>query len=338
MDPIFPRKLRPGDEVRVVAPSGSRAIITGDQGRLATARLEELGLRATFGAHVDECDAFDSSSVDSRLDDLHAAFADPGVAAILTVIGGFNVNQLLDGLDMDLVAANPKIVCGYSDITALSHAVHARTGLVTYAGPHWSTFAMRDHLEDTLEWFRAVLVDPAHGGTAPPLALAPAAAWTDDAWYLDQDDRHPQPGEGWWVLAEGEPAGPRRGRVLGGNLATLVLLHGTRWMPDLTDAVLVVEDDEESAPHHLDRHLQAVLHQPGGDALAALVIGRFQAASGITRELLAEIVASKPQLAGVPVVANVDVGHTQPMWSYPIGGEAEVEVVGAEARIRLLTY
>ena len=109
----------------------------------------------------------------SRVSDLHAAFADPQVACILTVIGGFNSNELLPRLDWDLIAANPKIFCGYSDITAVQNAILARAGLVTYSGPHWSSFGMRDHFEQTQRWFAQALFDQG------PIELRPAQAWTD---------------------------------------------------------------------------------------------------------------------------------------------------------------
>jgi muramoyltetrapeptide carboxypeptidase LdcA involved in peptidoglycan recycling len=114
------RKLRHGDTIRVVAPALSRKFVTEhDHSTLIEARFVALGLRLTFGDHVDERDDFDSSSVASRVADWHAAFADPGVAGILSVIGGANSNELLPYLDWDLIAANPKILCGYSDITAV---------------------------------------------------------------------------------------------------------------------------------------------------------------------------------------------------------------------------
>jgi acyl-CoA synthetase (AMP-forming)/AMP-acid ligase II len=155
----------------VVAPSRSRALVAEDDHSDAIdARFAAMGLRLTFGDHVDERDDFDSSSVASRVSDLHAAFADPDVAGILTVIGGFNSNQLLPHLDWDLIAANPKIFCGYSDITALQNAILARTGMVTYSGPHWSSFGMRDHFEQTQSWFTqalfAVFALDSHGAAA----------------------------------------------------------------------------------------------------------------------------------------------------------------------------
>jgi muramoyltetrapeptide carboxypeptidase LdcA involved in peptidoglycan recycling len=187
---------------------------------------------------------------------------------------------------------------------------------------------MLRHLEDTLRWF----VDCLFGDE--PLELAPAATWTDDEWYLDQEAREPRPNQGWWVLGEGEASG----RVVGGNLSTLALLHGTPFMPDLDDAVLLVEDDLESRPEHFDRLLTALLQQPGADRVAGLLIGRFQLATGMTRELLELIVRSKPELRGLPVVANLDFGHTSPQITFPVGGEVEVAAGGTGASVRITRH
>jgi muramoyltetrapeptide carboxypeptidase LdcA involved in peptidoglycan recycling len=151
--PVIPPKLRPGSSVRVIAPSRSLAIISAETRDEADGKLTALGLRVSFGEHVSECDDFASSSVASRLADLHAAFADPEVDAILTVIGGFNSNQLLAGIDYELIAAHPKVLCGFSDITALSNAIYARTGLVGYSGPHYSSFGMKHHFDCSLGGF-----------------------------------------------------------------------------------------------------------------------------------------------------------------------------------------
>ncbi|MEU5867612.1 S66 peptidase family protein [Nonomuraea sp. NPDC047529] len=328
MDVIHPPKLKAGDVVRVVAPACSRAMVMEhDHTALIDARFAELGLTLTYGRHVDERDAFNSSSVASRVADLHDAFADPSVAAILTVIGGYNSNELLPHLDWELIRANPKIVCGYSDITALQNAFLARAGLVTYSGPHWSTFGMRDHFEQTLEWFTAVLFGDA------PVELSAAAYWTDDLWFLDQDKREPIPGEGWWPLRPGVA----EGRVVGGNLCTLNLLQGTPYMPSLEDALLVVEDDLESHPATFARDLTSLLQQPGAETVRGLVIGRFQQASRMTRALLEQIVETQPGLRDVPVLANVEVGHTNPLATFPIGGRARLTVT-PEPSLTLLRH
>lgn len=283
----------------------------------ATERLESLGLEVSFGVHVEERDAFWSSSIESRLADLHAAFSDESVDAILTVIGGFNSNQLLGGVQWQVVADNPKILCGYSDITALSCAIHARTGLVTYSGPHFSTFGMRHHLDQTLDWFKAALF------TDAAMVVEPSNGWSDDLWFLDQENRTVLPNAGPRIVQAGEASGT----LVGGNLCTLNLLQGTPYMPSLADVLLFIEDDYESQPHHFDRNLMSLLQQPGGDRLAAVLIGRFQRDSHMTPELLDHIITTKPELAGVPVVADLDFGHTSPLLTIPVGGTATVSAV-----------
>src|SRR5680860_43589 len=129
MKKIFPQKLKKGDKVRVIAPSRSMAIISQETRDIAKNRFEELGLELSFGKHIEEIDDFVSSSIESRIEDLHDAFCDSRVKAIFTVIGGFNCNQLLQYIDWDLIKNNPKIFCGFSDITALNNAIYAKTGL-----------------------------------------------------------------------------------------------------------------------------------------------------------------------------------------------------------------
>jgi len=316
-DPVIPRKFRRGDTVRVVAPARSRKFVTEhDYSSMIEERFAALGLRLTFGDHVDERDDFDSSPVASRVDDLHAAFADPEVAGILTVIGGFNSNELLAYLDWDLIAANPKIFCGFSDITALQNAILARTGLVTYSGPHWSSFGMRDYFEQTRQWFIQALMSNA------PVKVFAAESWTDDLWFADQDKRTVRENDGWWPLQPGRASG----RIVGGNLCTLNLLQGTRYMPSLDGAVLMVEDDYLSDAKEFARNLTSLLQLPDASGVRGLAIGRFQEASRVTRSLLEQIIARQDCLAGLPVLANVDFGHTDPRITFPIGGRATLAV------------
>jgi muramoyltetrapeptide carboxypeptidase len=317
MDIRFPPRLRRGDTVRVVAPAKSRALIMEhDHTAIINARFAQMGLSLTYGHHVDERDDFDSSSIASRVEDLHDAFADGGVAAVLTVSGGFNSNELLPCLDWDLIAANPKILCGYSDITALQNSILAKTGLVTYSGPNWSSFGMRNHFEQTRRWF----VDALFG--SDPIELHAAQTWTDDAWFADQDNREMLPAHGWWPLQHGTA----EGTIVGGNLCTLNLLQGTQFMPSIAGTILVIEDDHTSDAVTFARNLTSLLQLPGADTIRGVVIGRFQRASRMTRHLLERIVAIQPHLAGVPVLANAELGHSYPMATLPIGGALAMRV------------
>src|SRR3990167_4265145 len=158
MQKIYPDKLNKGDEVRVIAPVRSLAIITKESRKIANKRFEDLGLKLSFGKHVEEIDDFASTNIQSRIEDLHQAFGDKNVKAIITVIGGFNSNQLLKYIDWDLIKNNPKIFCGFSDITALNNSFYTKTGLVTYSGPHYSSFGQELYFDYTLEYFKKCLL------------------------------------------------------------------------------------------------------------------------------------------------------------------------------------
>ena len=329
MEAVVPNKLRPGDRIHVIAPSRSwtsicQTPVEKESQRRAIARLESLGLRVTLGAHVWESGPFACPSVAHRLEDLHAAFADPDIHAIITVIGGWNGNQILHGIDFDLVAANPKIFCGYSDISVFQGAFLKRAKLVTYYGPHISTFGMKHGIEYTLEGFRRGLMSDA------PYRIEPSSHWADDPWFLDQEARNFIENPGYVVLQEGEAEGP----TVGGNLCSFHLLQGTPYAPDIAGRILFFEDLRNVM--EFDRLLQSVLQGPGGAEVRGLVIGRSPPSSKVTRALLAHVVETKPQLRGKPVVYGVDFGHTTPHTTFPLGGTAWVraDADGATIEIR----
>ncbi|MGP5593271.1 S66 family peptidase [Corynebacterium flavescens] len=325
---ISPAPLTPGSRIRVVAPSVSLSFVEHRKlghylSHLATTRLENLGLEVTFGAHVRESDEFSTSPIRSRVSDLHEAFADPSVDGIMSVMGGFNSNELLPYLDFDLIADNPKFLCGYSDITALQNAIFAQTDLITYSGPHWSSFGMRDHSEITRRSF-----EHAAFGTEP-IVWEPSTWFTDDQWFVAQDNRPTQPSSGWWIVQEGEA----EGIAVGSNLSTFALLNGTEYRPELRDRVLFVEVTHSAGIREFRRMLESVLQQPGGDESAALVIGRFQVESDVNHEEVDATVASIPQLRDIPVIANADFGHTNPQLTFPIGGRAQIRAAREGSRI-----
>lgn len=164
---MIANKLKRGDEIRVISPSRSLSIVDAAQRELATELLVSLGFKVSFSEHACEMDEFDSSSIESRIDDLHSAFMDPNVKGILTTIGGYNCNQLLRYIDYSLIKNNPKRLCGYSDITALSNAIYTQTGLITYSGPHFSTFGMRYGNDFTIKYFQQVMLEDEEIFVAP---------------------------------------------------------------------------------------------------------------------------------------------------------------------------
>lgn len=325
---IYPDKLQKGDEIRVIAPARSLAILGSELKMIANERIESLGFKLTFGKNVAEIDDFGSSTIESRINDLHDAFADKKVKAILTVLGGFNSNQLLSSIDWELIKQNPKILGGYSDITALNNAIYAKTGLVTYSGPHYSSFGQKLYFDYTLDYFSKCLFK------SEPYALLPSPEWSDDSWYKDQENRQLIKNEGYWIIHPGKA----EGTILGANLTTFGLLQGTNYFPDLNKSILFLEDDDTINAVRFDSELQSLTLQANFNKVGGIVIGRFQNKSEVTKDLLVKIIKSKKELEAIPIVANVDFGHTDPKITYPIGGMACLDISEDKARLTILEH
>jgi len=316
---IIPSKLKQDDEIRIIAPARSLSLLSEENIQLAKENLEKQGFKVTFSKHCKESDVFMSSSVQSRIEDLHEAFGDKNVKAILTVIGGFNSNQLLKYLDYELIENNPKILCGYSDITVLANAITAKTGLVTYSGLHFSTWGMKKEFEYNLEYFRKCLVEE------DEFEIKPSKTWSDDAWYIDQENRKIEKNKGFIVLNKGEASGI----IFGGNLGSFHLLQGTEFFPNISNSILFIEECDSGAHNFTEefsRLLQSLIHQPNFEKVKGLIIGRFQKASKMTKEKLEYIIKTKEGLKNIPIIANIDFGHTNPMITFPIGGTVKLRV------------
>jgi muramoyltetrapeptide carboxypeptidase LdcA involved in peptidoglycan recycling len=330
MQPIFPPKLQRGDMVRIIAPSCSMASLPWVTPEFLEQTADVLssrwGLRVSEGKHIREMDAFDSSSMESRLEDLHDAFADPDVKAVIAIRGGFASNQLLRFLDYDLIRRNPKVFCGFSDITALSNAIYAKTGLTGYSGPNYYHFGFVQRY--TLDSFAQCLMQ------SKPFFVQPSKEWTNDHGRPGHAMLQHEPNAGYWIFHEGKA----EGTIFGGNLCTLQLLHGTDFMPDIRGAILFLEDDHTTNPVTFDRDLQSLIHQPGFEKVRGIVIGRFEQKSGMTKNLLRQIIETKKELADLPVIANADFGHTHPVMTFPIGGTARIDASGTEAIIEIMKH
>lgn len=328
MNKIYPEKLKIGDEIRVIAPSRSMAILSGELKNIANKRFEELGFKLTFGKNVMEKDDFASSPIESRIEDLHDAFRDKNVRAIITVIGGLNSNQLLKSIDWELIKNNPKIFCGFSDITALNNSIFTKTGLVTYSGPHYSTFGQKLHFDFTLDYFKKCLINN------NSFEIRPSESWSDDVWYVNQTERKLIKNEGWLVINEGKA----KGTIVGANLGTFNLLQGTEYMPPLDNSILFIEDDEATNPSTFDRDLQSLIHISYFNEVKGIVIGRFQNASEVKNDLLIKIIKSKKELENMPVIANLDFGHTDPKITFPIGGTVEIDINTSSSKVNILEH
>lgn len=332
MQLIRPPRLQAGDLIGVVSPSSPVAHFVPRRLKRGVAELERLGFRVRLGRHATERRGHTAGSIQDRVVDLHEMFADPEVKAIITTIGGHSSHQLLDELDYDLIAANPKIFMGYSDITALHLGIHARTGLVTFLGPavlpqFGEAGGLMLYVRQAFE--RTVCTAIPAGELQPsPEVVAETLRWDleDDRPRRTTVNPGPRPLR----------SGVARGRIVAGNLGTMLLLAGTPYWPDLRGAILCVEDDETETPATVDRYFTQLRHMGVYDVIAGLVVGRFPPSVGFSAEdSLEEILLTATRGYSFPIGIDFDFGHWDPIFVLPNGVEAELSV-GETARLAIL--
>jgi muramoyltetrapeptide carboxypeptidase len=155
--------------------------------------------------------------------------------------------------------------------------------------------------------------------------------------YIGTRKAAPKKNKGLVILNEGTA----EGTIIGGNLCSLNLLQGTEYMPSLKDKILFIEDDDfggDQSPLEFERNLESLLQLPYAQSIKGVVFGRFPAKTTMTTEKLKYMLSSKLKLAGIPLIAGADFGHTNPMITFPIGGTARIEAKGRMIKIEILKH
>jgi muramoyltetrapeptide carboxypeptidase len=322
-----------GDTVAVVSPAFGAVGRWPHRVQRATAYLETLGLRLRLMPNADRSDGWASAPAEARAADLHQAFADDGVQVVLAGIGGNHSNQLLPLLDYDLIRARPKVFQGFSDITVLHWAIAKHAGLATFYGP-----ALVPELGEfptvltyTDRFLRAAWFDDV------PINYEPADVWTDE--FLDFDTkadltrpRDLRESEGWIAVREDAASGP----LLGGCLESICwhLKGSSSWL-DPSGAILFLETSEAGPPPgDVDSYLTDLEQLGVFDSAAALLFARPYGYDATNTDALWRVVTDRTEQSGIPVLANVEAGHTDPMMTLPFGVMAEIDT--ADKHLRLL--
>jgi muramoyltetrapeptide carboxypeptidase len=303
----FPSALRPGDTVALVAPSGP---VREERVAGAIALLSRWGLRVAPGVDVYARHGFLAGTDAQRLAGLNAALADPAVRGVVCARGGYGVQRIVDGLDLAAVRDDPKLVVGFSDITALHLALWRGARLASLHGPVASQLT-EDFAPASVDSLRAAI------GTDRPVVL------TADP------------------LAE---TGPLRvpgaqvaGTLLGGNLCLLAASVGTRDEPDLRGAVLLLEEVDEP-PYKVDRMLTQLRRAGVLDGVAGIAVGQFTRCADDWPMSTVDVLADRLGDLGVPVLGGLPVGHGPGALTVPVGVPATLDVpagtLTADAAVR----
>ena len=320
---LKPPGLKPGDTIGFFSPSSAATAWAPNRFARAGAFLEGQGFRLKAGSLTGQQDHWRSGSIAARADELNALIRDPEVRCIMSVIGGSNSNSLLPYLDFDALKRDPKIVIGYSDVTALLLGIHAQTGLVTFYGPALvaSFGELSPLVDETLVGFLSVCMA---GGASLPHRLPTPTQWTEERLDWEHQTRAKQC---WPNRLISVGTGRVRGRLIGGNLNALAGIWGSPFMPSIERGDILLLEDSLKTAETVERAFTHLKLCGVFDRIGALVLGKHELfdSQGSGRrplDILLEVVGEPT----FPILAEFDCAHTHPMLTLPIGIEAELDL------------
>lgn len=286
--------LKEGDTIGILAPAAHGGMT--DYNR-SIELLESLGYRVKLAPSVTDDYGFLAGSDEERAKDLNDFFRDDSIKAILCLRGGYGSARLLDKLDYDMIARHPKMLIGFSDITALHAAIGKKSGLVTIHGPMMSSFKGDNYTAFTLYNFENGL-----SGSLPKGEIRLPA------------------GRKLKALVPGNATGP----VEGGNLSVLAALCGTPYELKGDGAILLLEDTGED-PYRVDRMMEQLYQNGLLSRVSAIAYGDFYGASPVGEEFsIADVLSHYAKLSGKPVIVGVPVGHGPDNLFLPLGVKASI--------------
>ncbi|MBW1714653.1 MAG: LD-carboxypeptidase [Deltaproteobacteria bacterium] len=271
-------RLEPNQTVGIIAPASP---VSKSEIMESLQLVESFPLKVRLGNHLFDRLSYLAGSDHDRVSDLHQMFSDPEIKAIFCARGGYGSARLLDKVDFDLIRENPKVLVGFSDLTALLIALYKKCRLITIHGPTLSDLPRGknwQHLSRLITTSRK-----------PRISLSRGKAVNK---------------------------GKARGTLLGGNLSTICSLLDTPFLPSFDSVILFLEEKGES-PYRVDRMLTQLLLSGRLAHLSALVIAQMEDCG--EQEILYSLLQERLGTLSVPMVTGLPVGHGDENISIPLG-------------------
>jgi muramoyltetrapeptide carboxypeptidase len=302
--PFKPKRLSDGAGVGLISPAG--ATFLKDEVNIVIDAVRALGLVPHLAPHLLDKYGYLAGTDTDRAADINQFFADPAIAMLLPIRGGWGCSRILPYLDYPLIRQNPKIIVGFSDITALILGIYARTGFVTFHGPNgltsWRT--------DQTDWFKKVLF------------------WGEKMTFANQKD--PDDANRLMQVKNRIQTiypGRTRGKLIGGNLTILSSLVGTPYFPDVRGAILFVEDIGENI-YRIDRLMTQLKLAGIFKQISGFIFGQCINClpdADYASLTLEEVIEDHISPLKIPAWYGAQIGHTEPILTFAIGIEVEID-------------
>lgn len=318
MELVKPKRLKKGDNIRIVAPASSMASLAEASVKTGIENLEKLGFEVEIHPDVYRTYKGTAGKPHERAESLMEAFTDESVDGVMCCWGGWNSSDIIDHLDYKVFRENPKVFTGFSDITILNTLLYQNAGLINFHGLAFITFTHDFLMNWEIDVFKHVVMK----GTAP-YSIQASPTFVDDPFFWQHPETPVKETEnpGWNIVNEGE----NQGRLIAGHLGTLLCLAGTKYWPNLSDHILMLECDEEDVgPLNISRQLRHLQQLGALDEISGLVLGRIPSMLGLRGDQSIESLLVDVIDRDIPVVTQFDFGHTNPFATIPVGIRAQL--------------
>lgn len=290
---MLPKSIKPGDTIGVIAPSN--VILEKDEEYIQkSAKLfEDLGYKVKFGKYVRKNTLGYGATAKQKAEDINNMFKDQEVKAIICVKGGADSNSTFDYINYELIKNNPKIICGFSDITSITNCIYSKTGLVTFNGPTFKSLTSWE----TDYAFKELI-----------------KRFQDKSLEIGiEQDKYETIQEG---VAEGE--------LIGGNLSLTTRLTSGKYSLDFTDKILFIEElGFESEPNLVNHYLYHMKQNGVFDKIKGIWVGNYEHESGIDLErILLDVLEGEYNF---PIIKSNNFGHCDKKTVIPIGTKARID-------------
>ena len=300
---LRPQKLKIGDTIGVVAPSSPIIGDNIDELNKAKEIVEKSGFKVKYSKNLFSNTNWYSSTAKEKADDINEMFAEKQVKMIWCAKGGNNSNSTFEYLDYELIKKNPKIICGYSDITSITNMITEKTGLVTFSGTNFKTIAT----DETDFSYKQALNRFVNGS----LELG-----TENEEYI--------------TIQEGKTSG----ELIGGNLSLIRGMVAGKYSLDFTDKILFLEElGFETDPAGTSNNLYYMKQNGIFDKIKGLWIGNYEHESGISLEkIITDVLEGEYKF---PIIKSNNFGHIERKIAIPIGTKAEINT-NEKVKIKLV--
>ncbi len=322
-------KLKKSDYIGIFSPSSPITYSCPKRFERAKRYLQDKGFKIVEGNLTGKYDFYRAGSIKERAEELNNLIRDPKVKCIISTIGGMNSNSLLPYIDYEAFKKNPKIIIGYSDVTAILLAIYEQTGISTYYGPALvaSFGELSPFVDSTYRYFKEITMDE----IKIPYVFEIPQYWTDEYVNWETQDRGKEERENKWITIY---EGVARGRIIGGNLNTMQGIWGSKYMPEIKDGdILFIEDSLKDAAT-IERSFSFLKVNGVFDRVSGIILGKHELFDDLKTgkkpyEILLEVLGNKK----LPFIADFDCCHTHPMMTLPIGCEIELDATNKKVSI-----